>query len=142
VRKLVVLATLLLALSGLLLTFAQLTDPQAGARKAVALAHIWVGVAYLVIFPLYAWDHIRTNRRWLTVLRALTVSGLTQLTGGIVLLATGLVLLAYGGAFLRGVRDVHLWATYPLVAALAWHWLSPKTWREKKTRHLKRGREE
>lgn len=125
-RKLVVLATLLLALSGLLLTFAQLTDPQAGARKAVALAHIWVGVAYLVIFPLYAWDHIRTNRRWLTVLRALTVSGLTQLTGGIVLLATGLVLLAYGGAFLRGVRDVHLWATYPLVAALAWHWLSPK----------------
>lgn len=128
-RKLVVTSTLLLALSGLLLTFGQLPGTEAGARKAVALAHIWLGVAYLVVFPLYAWDHIRTNRRWLTVLRALTVSGLAQLAGGIVLLATGLVLLAYGGPILRGVSGVHLWATYPLLAALAWHWLSPKTWR-------------
>jgi len=130
-RKLVITATLLLALSGLLLTFARLPGTQAGARKAVALAHIWLGVAYLVVFPLYAWDHIRTNRRWLTVLRGLTVSGLTQLAGGTVALATGLVLLAYGGAFLRGVRDLHLWATYPLLAALVWHWFSPKQWRGK-----------
>ncbi len=128
-RKLVVLATLVLAATGLPITFAHLTDPVAGLQKAVALAHIWVGVAYLVIFPLYAWDHVSANRRWLKVLRSLTVSGVVQLASGIFALLTGLVLLAYGGAFLRGLRDVHHWVTYPILAALLWHWLSPKRWK-------------
>lgn len=130
-RKLVVLATLLLAATGLLVTFAHLTDPIAGLQKAVVLAHIWVGVAYLVIFPLYAWDHVSANRRWLKVFRSLTVSGVVQLASGIVALLTGLVLLAYGGAFLRGLRDVHHWVTYPILAALVWHVVSPKRWRAK-----------
>jgi len=128
-RKLVVLATLLLAATGLWVTFAQGTDPQAGVQKAVVLGHIWIGVAYLVIFPLYAWDHVSTNRRWLKVLRPLTVSGVVQLAGGSVALLTGLVLLAYGGAYLRGLRDLHHWVTYPILGALAWHWLSPKRWK-------------
>jgi hypothetical protein len=127
-RKLLLIATLLLSVSGLFIAFAHLPDPQAGVQKITVLAHIWIGVAYLVIFPLYAWDHISKNRRWLKAARALTVSGLLQLTCGIVVLLTGMVLLAYGGAFLLGLRSVHHWVTYPLLAALAWHYLSPKRW--------------
>jgi heme/copper-type cytochrome/quinol oxidase subunit 3 len=132
-RKLVVTATLLLAVSGLLLAFAQPAGIEAGARKLAALAHIWLGVAYLVIFPLYAWEHVMKNRRWLAVLRAVSVSGVLQLTSGIVLLLTGIVLLAYGGALLRGIRAAHHGLTYPLLAALLWHWLSPKRWRAPET---------
>jgi hypothetical protein len=128
-RKLVVASTLLLAGSGLLIAYALWPGAQGSAQKAAVLAHIWLGVAYLVVFPLYAWDHVSTNRRWLKVLRPLTVSGLLQLSCGTVLLLTGLVLLAYGGALLRGLRAAHHWLTYPLLAALLWHWLSPKRWR-------------
>jgi heme/copper-type cytochrome/quinol oxidase subunit 3 len=127
-RKLVVASTILLTLSGLWIAFIQLPDPQAGARKAAVLAHIWLGVAYLVVFPLYAWDHISKNRRWLTALRSVTASGLLQLTCGVVVLLTGIVLLAYGGAILRGLRAIHHGVTYPLAAALLWHYLSPKVW--------------
>jgi heme/copper-type cytochrome/quinol oxidase subunit 3 len=128
-RKLLIAATLLLSVSGLLIAFAHLLDPQAGMQKIMVLAHIWIGVAYLVIFPLYAWDHISTNRRWLKAFRALTASGLLQLTCGILVLLSGIVLLAYGGAYLRGLRAVHHWVTYPLLGALAWHYLSPKRWK-------------
>jgi hypothetical protein len=128
-RKLLIAATLLLTVSGLLIAFDPLPDPQAGTQKLTALAHIWLGVAYLVIFPLYAWDHISTNRRWLKTVRALTASGLLQLTCGIFVLLSGVVLLAYGGAYLRGLRAVHHWVTYPLLGALAWHYLSPKRWK-------------
>ncbi len=128
-RQLVVVATLLLALTGLAVTYALIPVDLSGTRKAVVLAHIWLGVAYLVIFPLYAWDHVRANRHWLGVVRATTISGLVQLTCGTVLLLTGLVLLAYGGAWLLGLRGVHHWLTYPLLAALAWHFLSPKVWK-------------
>lgn len=130
-RKLVVAATLLLAGTGVLLAYVQWPAGAGGFRKAASLAHIWLGVAYLVIFPLYAWDHIRTNRRWLTVLRSVTASGLIQFAAGIALLLTGIVLLAYGGA-LGGIRAAHLWATWPILAALTWHWLSPKAWRPRR----------
>lgn len=128
-RKLLVSATLLLSVSGLLIAYARLPDPQAGIQKLTALAHIWLGVAYLVIFPLYTWEHISKNRRWLKVFRSLTASGLLQLSCGILVLLTGIVLLAYGGAFLRGLRTLHHWVTYPLLAALVWHYFSPKRWR-------------
>ena len=126
-RKLLIAATLILSATGLLIEYVHLLDSQASLQKINSLAHIWVGVAYVVIFPLYAWDHIMKNRRWLKVLRSLTASGLVQLASGTVVLLTGIVLLAYGG-YLHGVRTAHHWVTYPLLAALAWHFLSPKRW--------------
>jgi hypothetical protein len=128
-RKLVIASTLLLGLTGLLVAFALVPESRGGAKVFVVLAHIWLGVAYLVVFPLYAWDHIRHNRRWLRVFRAVTASGLLQLGSGAVALLTGLVLLAYGGASLWGLREVHHWITYPLLAGLAWHYFWPKRWR-------------
>jgi hypothetical protein len=132
-RKLVVASTLLLTITGLPIAYGWwVSDPGApsqGAARINELAHIWLGVAYLVVFPLYAWDHINKNRRWLRVVRGVTASGLLQLACGIVALATGIVLLAYGGATLRGVRLVHHAATYGLLGALTWHWLVPKKWK-------------
>jgi len=130
VRKLVVASTILLALTGVALVFVHWPGAPPGARKAAALVHIWLGVAYLVVFPLYAWDHIRKNRRWLAALRSVTASGWLQLLCAAVAIVTGIVLLAYGGAALGGMRAWHHGATYPLLAALLWHYLSPKTWRE------------
>lgn len=125
-RKLVVASTMLLALTGVALAFVHWPGAQPGGRKAAALAHIWLGVAYLVVFPLYAWDHLSKNRRWLTALRSVTASGWLQLTCAAVAIVTGIVLLAYGGATLRGLRALHHGVTYPLLAALLWHYLSPK----------------
>ena len=134
-RKLLVAATLILCATGLLIEYVHPPETLAGIQKINSLAHIWVGVAYVVIFPLYTWDHVMKNRRWLKVLRSLTASGLVQLACGIIVLLSGVILLAYGGALLRGLRTTHHWVTYPLVAALAWHYLSPKRWKAPQKGH-------
>jgi hypothetical protein len=128
-RTLVVWATALLTITGLAILVFRLVAFAGTADRVAVLAHIWLGVGYLVVFPLYAWDHVSKNRRWLTVLRGLTVSGLTQLTCGALLLLTGIVLLAFSGALQGGLRTLHQALTYPLVGALIWHYLSPKCWR-------------
>lgn len=116
-----------LALTGVALVFGDpLGLPGSGWEKALSLGHIWGGLLFLVIFPMYAWDHVRANRAWLRVLAGVTASGLTQLTAGVLLAVTGLVLLAYGEAAWTLLRDGHHWLTYLLLAALVGHYLSPK----------------
>jgi len=128
VRKILLGVTFTLTATGILVWFSPSSEARGVAQKIFALAHIWLGVAYLVVFPLYAWDHVSKNRHWLTAWRSLTASGVLQLTSGALILQTGLVLLLYGGAFVLGLRSLHFWLTFPLVAGLAWHYLSPKRW--------------
>lgn len=127
-RTVVVALTAVLALSGLGLTWAGAALADAGWRHALSLLHIWAGVFFLVAFPLYAWDHVRTNRHWLARLHGVSASGATQLAAAVLLILTGLVLLAYAQAHLPVLRGLHHWLTYVLAAALAVHYLSPKDW--------------
>ena len=61
-RKLVVGSGLFLVISGLILHYVAEWETFTG-WSAISTLHIWAGIVFVVIFPMYAWDHIRTNRR-------------------------------------------------------------------------------
>jgi hypothetical protein len=130
-RKIVLIMIAGLTLTGLPIAYGwiagtSVASGRGGWEQAGALAHLWGGVFFIVIFPLYAWDHITTNRRWLSRLAGVTVSGLGQLTVGVLLILSGVLLFLYGDQVWRALRVFHHWLTYPLLAALAAHFLSPK----------------
>ncbi len=128
-RKIVLIMVAGLTLTGVPITFGWMAGSHGGWEKAGVLAHIWGGVFFVVIFPLYAWDHIGANRQWLRRFAGVTVSGLTQLTMGALLILSGGLLLLYGDQVWQALRAFHHWLTYPLLTALVAHYLSPKRWR-------------
>lgn len=125
-RIIVIAVTALLALSGLGVRFEQTLGIGAGGLKALSLVHIWGGVFYLVIFSLYGWDHISAHRKLLLSTRTVTLTGATQTLAAVVIMLTGIVLLLYGNAAWPTLHLIHYWLTYPLLAAIALHFLSPK----------------
>ena len=127
-RKILLALIAALTLSGMPIAYGWIAAARGGWEKASVLLHIWGGVFFLVIFPLYAWDHVRANRRWLARLRGMTVSGAVQLAAGALLALSGALLLLYGEQVWRALREFHHWVGYPLLLALAAHFLSPKKW--------------
>jgi len=125
-RTIVLWVTVLLSLSGLVLTFHTNLGIALDWRKWVSLLHIWAGVFYLVIFVLYAWDHISLNRHWLRIFSAVTVTGVLQTLAATVIILSGIVLLLYGEVAWPTLRGFHYWLTYVLAASIATHYLSPK----------------
>ncbi len=126
-RNIVVGMTIVLSLSGLALWFGAPGDRGVGWAKAVSLAHIWIGSFFLVLFPLYAWDHVSHNRAWLRRFAGVTVSGVVQGLAAVLLVVSGAVLLLYGNQVWVTLRAAHYYLTYPLAAALGVHYLSRKT---------------
>jgi hypothetical protein len=126
-RRLVLLTIVVLTATGLPVAFGWLPPPRPGWSKAIVLLHLWGGVFFLVIFPLYAWDHISANRRWLRRLAGVTVSGAVQALSGALLIGSGVLLLLYGDQVWQALRAWHHELTYPLLAALAVHYLSRKS---------------
>ena len=137
-RKIVVAMTVLLTCTGLLLAFGGVIGLEIGVGngtgngtgkgivKWLSIAHIWGGLLFLVIFPLYAWDHISTNRAMLRRFVPLTLSGVIQTTSAVALILTGVVLFLYGAQAWLALRQWHHWLTYPLAGALMLHFLLPK----------------
>lgn len=125
-RKLVVLLTLLLGASGILLVLMRQLAPGAEWVRWFSLLHTWGGNFFLVLLPLYAWDHISTNRAWLRVPSLVTATGIAQTLAAVLLMATGVLLLLYGAGVWPAVRQTHHWLTYVLGAALLLHALSRK----------------
>jgi len=125
-RKILLLLTGVLTLSGLMLTWVFSSAFEGGGQKSVSLTHIWSGLFYLVIFPLYVSDHVQKNRAWLRRLRLVTASGAGQLAAGVLLLASGMVLLLYGNQAWQSLRQFHHVLTYPLLLALALHVIANK----------------
>ncbi|MBI3994142.1 MAG: hypothetical protein HY342_12780 [Candidatus Lambdaproteobacteria bacterium] len=126
-RRLVIALVLVLGVSGLVLVFGAPWRTDAGWSKLVSLAHIWIGFFFLVLFPLYAWDHITHNRAWLRRLRGVTLSGAVQTVCGALLMVTGVVLLLYGDQVWPLLRATHHVLTYPLLASIGLHFLSRKS---------------
>ena len=125
-RKLVLLTTVLLTLTGLALTFEEVIGVSPDWRKWLALLHIWGGMFYLVIFALYAWDHISLNRHWLRIPSAVTVTGMLQTVSATVIILSGVVLLLYGNVAWPTLHAFHYWLTYVLAGSILTHYLSPK----------------
>ena len=94
--------------------------------SAMSLLHIWAGLFFLVIFPMYAWDHIRGHADRLRNFTLATVSGILQFFTGLGLIISGIILLIYGAYALDFPREVHLLLTFVLAGSLIMHKISRK----------------
>jgi hypothetical protein len=124
-RKLIVLSCVFLILSGILLAYPMLF-PWAEESSATSLLHIWAGFFFLVIFPMYSWDHIRGHAKRLQKLSLVTASGIIQFCSGLGLIVSGIPLLLYGTDVLDFPREIHLGLTFVLTASLVLHKFSRK----------------
>ena len=124
-RKLVVGSGLFLVISGLILHYRTEWESFTG-WSAISTLHIWAGIVFVVIFPMYAWDHIRTNRRRLKSVSLVSVSGVTQLVAGTGLIFSGVLLLLYGNQSLALSTEVHFALTFVLTGSVLLHFLVKK----------------
>ena len=100
--------------------------PWAEESSATSLLHIWAGFFFLVIFPMYSWDHIRGHAKRLQKLSLVTASGIIQFFSGLGLIVSGIPLLLYGTDVFDFPREIHLGLTFVLTASLVLHKFSRK----------------
>ena len=119
-RKLVVLICVFLIISGLLLSFPE-WNLWLEYQELLVLFHIWLGFFFMVVFPMYAWDHIRTHRQRLKTLSLISLTGGVQFFTGIGLIFSGLILMLYGSEGLILASNSHELLTYALILTLIFH---------------------
>ena len=119
-RKLVVLICVFLIISGLLLSFPE-WNLWLEYQELLVLFHIWLGFFFMVVFPMYAWDHIRTHRQRLKTLSLISLTGGVQFLTGIGLIFSGLILMLYGSEGLILASNSHELLTYVLILTLIFH---------------------
>ncbi len=124
-RKLVVLSSVFLILTGIALRYREALEILSGFSIVSAL-HIWAGMFFVVIFPMYAWDHIKTHRARLKKISLVSTSGLVQLLAGIGLIISGVILLLYESDQLTLPTTLHFQLTFALSAALLVHFIIKK----------------
>ena len=93
---------------------------------AVSLLHIWAGIFFIVIFPLYSWDHIKGHSDRLKKISLVTATGVLQCFAGMGLIISGIPLLLYSADVLEFPRDIHLILTFVLALSLILHKISEK----------------
>ncbi len=124
-RKLIVLSCVFLIISGIMLAYSELL-PWVKESSATSLLHIWAGVFFIVIFPMYAWDHIRGHADRLRNITLVTASGILQFFTGLGLIISGIILFLYGADALDLPREIHLVLTFVLAVSLIMHKISRK----------------
>jgi len=124
-RKLVVGGGIFLIISGIILHYREVFEMFIG-YSAISTLHIWGGIFFMVIFPMYAWDHIQTHRRRLKKFSWLSASGMIQLGAGIGLILSGLLLLLYGTNQLAFSTEIHFDLTFILTGSVLLHFLIKK----------------
>ncbi|MBS1255658.1 MAG: hypothetical protein MAG581_01467 [Deltaproteobacteria bacterium] len=100
--------------------------PWAEESTATSLMHIWAGIFFIVIFPLYSWDHIRGHADRLRKFSLVTATGILQFFTGLGLIVSGIPLLLYSADVLELPREIHLALTFVLAGSLFLHKLSKK----------------
>ena len=119
-RKLTVLICIFLIFSGLLLAYPEWLSLE-DHGKIAELFHIWLGLIFMVVFPIYSWDHIRSHRQRLKIISRISISGGIQLMTGTGLIVTGIILLLYSADALPLPTEIHELLTYALVGTLILH---------------------
>ena len=100
--------------------------PWVKESSVTSLLHIWAGVFFIVIFPMYAWDHIRGHADRLRKLTMVMASGILQFFTGLGLIISGIILFLYGVDALDLPREIHLVLTFVLSVSLIMHKISRK----------------
>ena len=100
--------------------------PWVEESTAVSILHIWAGIFFIVIFPLYSWDHIKGHSDRLRKISLVTATGVLQFFAGMGLIISGIPLLLYSAGVLEFPRDVHVFLTFVLALSLILHKISEK----------------
>ena len=100
--------------------------PWAEESTAVSILHIWAGIFFIVIFPLYSWDHIKGHSSRLRKISLVTATGVFQFFAGMGLIISGIPLLLYSADVLEFPRDIHMILTFVLALSLILHKISEK----------------
>jgi len=100
--------------------------PWAEESTAVSILHIWAGIFFIVIFPLYSWDHIKGHSGRLRKISLVTSTGVIQFIAGMGLIISGIPLLLYRADVLEFPRDIHMILTFVLALSLILHKISEK----------------
>ena len=124
-RKLVVSSCIFLIISGMVLIYQEQFSWKQGA-SVVSILHLWTGMVFIVIFPIYAWDHIYGHRGRLKQLSWVSASGGIQLVSGLGLILSGIILMLYGGTVLPTPTLIHEILTFVLGPSLLIHSLIKK----------------
>ena len=124
-RKLVVLSCVFLIFSGILLAYPGFF-PWAEESTAVSLLHIWAGIFFIVIFPLYSWDHIKGHSDRLRKISLVAATGVIQFLAGMGLIISGIPLLLYSADVLELPLYIHFILTFVLAISLILHKISEK----------------
>jgi len=124
-RKIVVISSFFLIFSGLVLAYPKIF-PWAEESSAIFLLHIWAGLFFLVIFPIYSWDHIKGHVKRLRKVSLLTSSGIVQLITGLGLIISGIPLLIFDNNVFELPKIIHLVLTFILPVSLILHKFSKK----------------
>ena len=124
-RKLVVLSCVFLIVSGIMLSYPEIF-PWVEESTAVSLLHIWAGIFFIVIFPLYSWDHIKGHSDRLRKISLVASTGVIQFFAGIGLIISGIPLLLYSADVLEFPLYIHLVLTFVFAISLILHKISKK----------------
>ena len=100
--------------------------PWAEESTAISLLHIWAGIFFVVIFPLYSWDHIKGHSDRFRKVSLVTATGVLQFISGMGLIISGIPLLLYSEDVLEFPLDIHLILTFVLALSLILHKISEK----------------
>ena len=100
--------------------------PWSEDSTAISLLHIWAGIFFIVIFPLYSWDHIKGHSGRLRKISLVTATGVLQFFAGMGLIVSGFPLLLYSADVLEFPLKIHLILTFVLALSLFLHKISEK----------------
>ncbi|MGK5091994.1 hypothetical protein WDW89_08270 [Deltaproteobacteria bacterium TL4] len=115
-RKIIVMSSLFLTLSGFVLLY-RTEIVWESSVSLMSVLHLWTGMFFIVIFPMYTWDHVRTLKQ----LSWISFSGVVQWVAGIVLILSGVVLMLYGAESLSLPTKIHTIFTFVLISGLIVH---------------------
>ncbi|MDT8445708.1 MAG: hypothetical protein RRB13_02270 [bacterium] len=120
-KQLVKAATLLIILSGLLLTPWLL-----GSQEIAVWVHLLLGFGYTVLFLLFGFDHISSHLAELQKKTTKNLTGITQSVSGGLTLISGFVLYLYGSEPMTPWTEVHLGSTLIFFVAVVVHFFQKK----------------
>ncbi len=115
-RRLVLILTFCLVISGFWLAW---KPPKPGFSLPL-IFHLWAGFFFILVFPVYAWEHIKERRAFLRYF-TIASSGMLQCMAGGVLIMTGVLLFLYEDNQLDWVQSLHFHWTWGLLVIFIYH---------------------
>ena len=87
-----------------------------------SIGHIWAGLVFIVLFPMYVFDHLKYKKPYLKLIKFRTLTGYIQLLSGIILIFSGILLLLYGENSWNVAKQAHFILTFIFLISITSHY--------------------